>query len=71
MDTDRVFACPQLATSRALATRTPTYGFEFVDPDAPTLVPYYSARPAGAAHTRPPRQRPSRRLDNPPLRLLV
>ncbi|MCM6772599.1 carboxylesterase family protein [Nocardia sp. CDC159] len=51
MDTDRVFACPQLTTIRALATQTPTYGYEFADPDAPTFIPYYSARPAGAAHT--------------------
>lgn len=50
MDTDRVFACPQLATGRALAGRTRTHGYEFADPGAPTFSPYYSTRPAGAAH---------------------
>jgi para-nitrobenzyl esterase len=51
MDTDRVFVCPQLQTSQALARRTRTYGFEFAEPSAPTLSPYYGARPPGAAHT--------------------
>lgn len=51
MDTDRVFVCPQLSTNRDLANRTPTYGYEFADPHAPTFSPYYSTRPAGAAHT--------------------
>jgi para-nitrobenzyl esterase len=50
MDTDRVFVCPQLATNRQLADRTRTSGYEFADPTAPTFSPYYSSRPAGAAH---------------------
>lgn len=51
MDTDRVFTCPQLQTGRALATRTAVHAFEFADPHAPPMSPYYSQRPAGAAHT--------------------
>jgi para-nitrobenzyl esterase len=50
MDTDRVFACPQLRTGRALSRVTRTYGYEFADPDAPTYSAYYSPRPAGASH---------------------
>ncbi len=50
--TDRMFACPQLATGHALAQHVPTYAYEFADEDA---HPYFSAAPppgfkVGAAH---------------------
>ncbi len=50
MDTDRVFACPQLQTGRELARVTRTYGYEFADPDAPTYSQYFGTRPPGASH---------------------
>lgn len=60
MDTDRVFACPQLETTRLLAKAVTTrrggkavpgvWGYEFADRGAPTYAPYFAKRPAGAAH---------------------
>ncbi|AHH97126.1 carboxylesterase/lipase family protein [Kutzneria albida] len=50
MDTDRVFACPQLATNRELARVTRVHGYEFADEDAPTYSQYFGPRPPGAAH---------------------
>jgi para-nitrobenzyl esterase len=50
MDTDRVFACPQLETGHQLARVSRTYGYEFADPDAPTYSMYFSPRPPGASH---------------------
>lgn len=50
MDTDRVFACPQLTTNRELARRVPTYGYEFADRTAPTYGPFLTDLPPGAAH---------------------
>lgn len=46
MDTDRVFACPQLRTGRDLSRVTRTCGYEFDDPDAPTYSQYFGTRPA-------------------------
>ncbi|OZM71282.1 carboxylesterase type B [Amycolatopsis antarctica] len=50
MDTDRTFACTQLASGRALARHVPTYGYEFADRGAPTYSPFLTDLPAGAAH---------------------
>ncbi|GAA3865800.1 carboxylesterase family protein [Saccharothrix violaceirubra] len=50
LDTDRVFACPQLRTGRDLARFTPVHAYEFADPDAPTSSMYFGQRPAGASH---------------------
>ncbi|WP_281902613.1 carboxylesterase/lipase family protein [Phytohabitans aurantiacus] len=36
--TDAAWACPALATDRALARHVPTYGYEFADQDAPWAV---------------------------------
>jgi para-nitrobenzyl esterase len=51
--TDSVWACNQLADDRLLARRTPTYGFEFADRDAPTgfFGPFPADIPAGAFHS--------------------
>ena len=51
MDTDRVFACTQLATTKAFARSAPaTYAYEFADPAAPGYVPFPAGFPTGASH---------------------
>ncbi|MGW2224331.1 carboxylesterase/lipase family protein [Streptomyces formicae] len=50
MDSDRVFICPQLATTAALAAHSPVYAFEFADPEAPSYEPPSPAVPPGASH---------------------
>ncbi|WP_051499298.1 carboxylesterase/lipase family protein [Nocardia sp. BMG51109] len=50
IDTDRVFACPQLATGRRLAAGSAVYAYEFADRTAPTMSPFLTDMPAGAAH---------------------
>jgi para-nitrobenzyl esterase len=49
--TDRMFACPQLAATRALARRAPAFAYEFADPSAPGLFPFYPGFPPGASHS--------------------
>ena len=39
--TDQRFACPSDALRRVLARHVPTYGYEFVDPDAPIVLPRF------------------------------
>ena len=49
--TDAMFACPARTLARQLAAVTPTYMYEFRDPDAPTdLLPTGSAPRYGAFH---------------------
>jgi len=49
--TDRSWSCAQLTDDRLLARRTPTYGFEFADRQAPTGYFQFPADlPAGAFH---------------------
>ncbi|GAA5011551.1 carboxylesterase/lipase family protein [Actinopolymorpha pittospori] len=50
IDTDRMFVCTQLETSRALSRRVPTYTYEFADEHAPPLAPVAADFPAGASH---------------------
>ncbi|MEV5965102.1 carboxylesterase family protein [Kribbella sp. NPDC051952] len=51
MDTDRVFACPQRATSAAFARSAPAvYAYEFADPAAPGYVPFPAGFPTGSSH---------------------
>ncbi|MFB7630361.1 carboxylesterase/lipase family protein [Streptomyces sp. NPDC056149] len=51
LNTDRVFACPTLATGRLLARQTPTYAYEFADRQAPNVgYPESPQLPLGAAH---------------------
>lgn len=50
--TDGAWICPQLADEKRLAERTPTYGFEFADPQAPTgYFPFPPGFPPGAFHS--------------------
>jgi para-nitrobenzyl esterase len=49
--TDRMFACPQIAATCALARRAPAFAYEFADPIAPGLLPYYPDFPPGASHS--------------------
>jgi para-nitrobenzyl esterase len=49
--TDQRFACPSDALRRVLARHVPTYGYEFVDPRAPIVVPrFLLPYPMGAYH---------------------
>ena len=48
--TDRVWSCTQLTADRRLATRTPTYAYEFADRGAPTQFPFPPGLPPGAYH---------------------
>ena len=57
IETDRMFACPQLATNRLLAQYSPTYVYEFADRNAPPLLVdhlvaefFPSSFPARASH---------------------
>jgi para-nitrobenzyl esterase len=49
--TDRMFACPQIAATRALARPAPAFAYEFADPNAPGLLPHFPGFPPGASHT--------------------
>lgn len=49
--TDRMFACPQIMATRALARRAPAFVYEFADPNAPGLLPFYPGFPPGASHS--------------------
>lgn len=50
--TDRVWACAHVTDDRALATRTPVYGYEFADRQAPTgFFPFPPDLPSGAFHS--------------------
>jgi para-nitrobenzyl esterase len=49
--TDRMYTCPQLVTTRAFAARSPTFAYEFADPNAPGLVPFLPDFPPGTPHT--------------------
>ncbi len=49
--TDRMFACPQLMATRALAKRATTFAYEFADPNAPGLIPFLPGFPSGASHS--------------------
>ncbi|GAA0516476.1 carboxylesterase/lipase family protein [Deinococcus depolymerans] len=52
MFTDGVFACPAVNVARALSAFTPTYAFEFADPDAVTLLTPPGDLPGlGATHS--------------------
>ena len=48
--TDRMWACPQYATSQGLAARTPVHQYEFADPNPPPLSPVPPPMPLGAQH---------------------
>jgi para-nitrobenzyl esterase len=49
--TDATFSCTALAADRALARRTSTHAYEFVDPNAPELfLPPVKSFPYAAAH---------------------
>jgi len=51
MDTDQVFACTQLATTKAFARSAPAvYAYEFADPAAPGYVRFPQGLPPGASH---------------------
>jgi para-nitrobenzyl esterase len=50
MDTDRVWACTQQATTAAFARRTTAYSYEFADPAAPGYVPFPDGFPTGSSH---------------------
>lgn len=50
INTDRMFACTQLTTTRELATRMPTYAYEFADENAPGYAPFPPGFPPGASH---------------------
>jgi para-nitrobenzyl esterase len=52
LDTERVFACTQLATTNALAQQQPLFAYEFADPDAPPFssVAFPSDIPNVASH---------------------
>ncbi|MFI5697667.1 carboxylesterase/lipase family protein [Kribbella sp. NPDC051586] len=50
MDTDRVFACTQQATTAAFARRTTAYSYEFADPAAPGYVMFPAGFPTGSSH---------------------
>jgi para-nitrobenzyl esterase len=49
--TDRMFACPQIAATRALARRAPTFAYEFADANAPGFFPFFPGFPPGASHS--------------------
>jgi para-nitrobenzyl esterase len=49
--TDRMFVCPQIAATRALAQRAPAFAYEFADTNAPGLFPFYPGFPPGASHS--------------------
>jgi para-nitrobenzyl esterase len=49
--TDRMFACPQIAATRALAKRASVYAYEFADPNSPGLIPFLPGFPSGASHS--------------------
>jgi para-nitrobenzyl esterase len=46
-----MYTCPQLVTTRAFAARSPTFAYEFADPNAPGLVPFLPDFPPGTPHT--------------------
>ncbi|MEJ3746920.1 carboxylesterase family protein [Actinomycetes bacterium KLBMP 9797] len=48
--TDRMWARSTFEQHRALATRVPTYAYEFADRDAPVYLPFPQDFPAGAYH---------------------
>ncbi|WP_405061774.1 carboxylesterase family protein [Kribbella sp. NBC_01505] len=50
MDTDRVWACTQRATTKAFARHGDAYAYEFADPAAPGYVPFPAGFPTGASH---------------------
>ncbi|MGH3637378.1 MAG: carboxylesterase family protein, partial [Mycobacterium sp.] len=50
INTDRMFACTQLTATRELATRMPTYAYEFADENAPGYAPFPPGFPPGASH---------------------
>ncbi|TDO68329.1 carboxylesterase family protein [Kribbella sp. VKM Ac-2571] len=50
MDTDRVWACTQQATTAAFARHTTTYSYEFADPAAPGYLPFPDGFPTGSSH---------------------
>ncbi|MGY4772782.1 carboxylesterase/lipase family protein [Kribbella sp. CWNU-51] len=51
MDTDRVFACTQQASTKAFARKAPaTYAYEFADPAAPGYVLFPPGFPTGSSH---------------------
>jgi para-nitrobenzyl esterase len=49
--TDRMFVCPQIVATRALARRAPAFACEFADTNAPGLFPFYPGFPPGASHS--------------------
>ena len=49
--TDRMFACPQFAATRALATRATAFMYEFADTNSPGLLPFFPGFPPGASHS--------------------
>ncbi|WP_344235544.1 carboxylesterase/lipase family protein [Kribbella hippodromi] len=50
MDTDRVWACTQQATTAAFARHTTAYAYEFADPAAPGYLPFPAGFPTGSSH---------------------
>jgi para-nitrobenzyl esterase len=48
--TDRMWARSTFEQNQALATRVPTYAYEFADRDAPVYLPFPADFPAGAYH---------------------
>ncbi|MEO8352889.1 MAG: carboxylesterase family protein, partial [Chthoniobacteraceae bacterium] len=49
--TDRMFACPQLVATQALAKRAPAFAYEFADTNAPGLLPFFPGFAPGASHS--------------------
>jgi para-nitrobenzyl esterase len=49
--TDRMFACPQIAATRALGSRAPAFAYEFADTNSPGLLPLFPGFPPGASHS--------------------
>jgi para-nitrobenzyl esterase len=50
LQTDQSFACGQRRWNRAIAPRTPTYVYEFADPDVPIELNIQPSFPLGAFH---------------------
>jgi para-nitrobenzyl esterase len=48
--TDSEFSCPAFESNRALARRTPTYAYEFDDPNAALIIPLPTTFPTRSAH---------------------
>ncbi|MFG2224856.1 carboxylesterase family protein [Streptomyces sp. NPDC048644] len=47
---DRMFVCPGMAVGDALSRRSPVYGYEFADAEAPPYAPVPAGSRVGASH---------------------